>query len=185
MPAPTLIFEDGTGITGANTYATTDMFSAYTAANLYADAWTAASVDRRAVALLMASRHIDAQLEFWGVRLTTTQGLEWPRMQGRPIPAGAWPFTYGPAYPSREVIPDPRRLQDAACELALQLLSYNYTADPDEKGVKSFSIGQGAVAVTFDPKDRKSQFPAVVESLLTAFGTLRYNRANVSIRRVQ
>ena len=47
--------------------------------HLYASAWTGATDDQKAVALVMASRLIDAEFQFNGTRTNAVQGLQWPR----------------------------------------------------------------------------------------------------------
>jgi len=62
----TLIKEDGTGLADANSYASVADGDAYHAGHLYATAWTAATDVQKAVALVMASRLIDAEWQFNG-----------------------------------------------------------------------------------------------------------------------
>lgn len=171
----------------ANTYASLAMFTTYASAHLYSTAFDGATADRRNAALLMATRQINTTLEFNGAPLTTSQAMDWPRRSTSGVPYGAFPITYGaPFYgPAVDVQPSPKRLQDATCELALALLAFNYVADDENRGIRSVSLGQGAVAVTFDAADRKRPLPHAVELLLLPFGVLRYCRANVLIRRVQ
>jgi hypothetical protein len=188
MPVPALVLEDGTGVPNANTYASAAMFADFAAAHLYADAYTTADDPKRSTALLMATRHINANLEFHGQPVSPGQALDWPRRQNLGpgfAPGGAWPLSYGARYPETSAAPSPRRLQDATCELALALLAFNYVADAESRGISRVSLGQGAVDVTFDPRDRKRPLPEAVEVLLQPFGILRYCRANVSLRRVQ
>ena len=52
----TLIKESGAGLANANAYADLADGDAYHAGHLYASAWTAATADNKAVALVMASR---------------------------------------------------------------------------------------------------------------------------------
>src|SRR3974377_514597 len=79
MTALTLIKEDGTSKPAANTSADLDDGEDYHAGHLYASAWTAASDDQKAVALVMATRLIDAEFQFNGTRTNAAQGLQWPR----------------------------------------------------------------------------------------------------------
>jgi hypothetical protein len=77
--ALTLIKEDGTGKVDANSYADVADGNAYHDGHLYATAWTGASDDQKAVALVMASRLIDAEFQFNGTRTNAVQGMQWPR----------------------------------------------------------------------------------------------------------
>ena len=58
--ALTLIKEDGTGLATANAYADVSDSDSYHEGHLYATAWTAATADNKAKALVMASRVLDA-----------------------------------------------------------------------------------------------------------------------------
>lgn len=63
-----LIIEDGSGKADANSYASVADGDAYHAGHLYATAWTAATADQKAIALVMATRLIDAEYQFRGVK---------------------------------------------------------------------------------------------------------------------
>jgi len=76
----TLVKEDGTGKADANAYADVADGDAYHAGHLYATAWTGASADQKAVALVMASRLIDSEYQFNGLRSVDSQALQWPRV---------------------------------------------------------------------------------------------------------
>src|ERR1700690_2051065 len=78
--ALTLIKEDGTGMADANSYADVSDGDAYHDGHLYATAWTGATAANKAVALVMASRLIDLQYQFNGLRSVDSQALQWPRV---------------------------------------------------------------------------------------------------------
>ena len=71
--ALTLVKEDGTGKPDANSYADVTDGDAYHDGHLYATAWTGATVDRKAAALVMATRLIDSQFQFNGRGRTTSR----------------------------------------------------------------------------------------------------------------
>ena len=75
----TLIKEDGTGRADANSYANVTDGDAFHAGHLYATAWTGATADNKAAALVMAARVIDAEFQFNGVKASAAQALQWPR----------------------------------------------------------------------------------------------------------
>jgi len=81
--ALTLIKEDGTGRADANSYASVADSDAYHAGHLYTTAWIGATADNKAAALVMASRVIDAEFQFNGVRASAAQALQWPRSECR------------------------------------------------------------------------------------------------------
>src|SRR5512142_3139964 len=77
--ALTLVKEDGTGKSDANSYADVADGDAYFEGHLYATAWTGATDDAKAAALVMATRLVDSQFQFNGFRAHETQALQWPR----------------------------------------------------------------------------------------------------------
>jgi len=87
------------GASDANSFATLEEADAYLDLRLHADAWVGTEDKKRA--LITATRELDA-MTYQGSRLTDTQALSWPR---RGVPD-----------------PFPRRLKDATCELAHELL---------------------------------------------------------------
>lgn len=122
----TLIVETGSGVAGAEAYASEAECSSYWTARphstLAAD-WTAASSPQREGALREASAFQDAVfgLLYRGARAGYVQGLEWPRSdalddQGFPLPAR------------------PPQLVAATCELAARALSGPLVADAEQDG---------------------------------------------------
>ena len=126
----TLIKEDGTGKADANVYANVADGDAYYAGHLYASAWTAASADNKAVALVMASRLIDAEYQFGGVKSVDSQALQWPRYRC-PDPDRDATLGVGLLLTSENWVPEnlvPKPVVQAACELARELLIADRTA---------------------------------------------------------
>src|SRR6187455_3097156 len=117
----TLIKEDGTGKVDANAYANVADGNAYHEGHLYATAWTGATADNKAAALVMATRLIDSQFQFGGFKANETQALQWPR-EDCPDPDAD-----GEAVASDGV---PKALVEATCEMARELLIVDRTASP-------------------------------------------------------
>ena len=92
-----LIKEDGTGLPNANTYANVADSDAYHADHLYPSTWTSASTTNKEKALALATRFIDQSYQFNGLKLKTTQSLQWPRVRahnpdtGLDFPSNALP----------------------------------------------------------------------------------------------
>src|SRR5688572_1750094 len=77
MPTPTLVATAGAA--NANSYALLAEANAYHDARLHSEDWTGASADTRTVALIMATRLLDA-MYVWDLYPTdATQALQWPR----------------------------------------------------------------------------------------------------------
>ena len=156
----TLIKEDGTGKADANAYANVADGDAYHAGHLYASAWTGATADQKAVALVMASRLIDAEYQFGGTRSVATQSLQWPREDCPDPDAG-------------DMVAEtmvPKAVIQAACELARELLIVDRTAAPAGEGLKYYN--NAGVQTGYDKTDTRPIISAVVQALLAKYGAL-------------
>ena len=156
----TLIKEDGTGKADANTYANVADGDAYHAGHLYASAWTAATADNKAVALVMASRLIDAEYQFGGTRAVASQALQWPREDCPDPDAGDMV--------AETIVP--KAVVEAACELARELIIVDRTAAPAGEGLKYYN--NAGVQTGYDKADTRPIIPAVVQALLAKYGAL-------------
>ena len=170
--ALTLIKEDGTGRPDANSYADVTDGDAYHDGHLYASAWTAATADRKAAALVMASRLMDAEFQFNGTRTNALQGLQWPRARCPDPDNVQVPFSALLPMPSDYVRYDsvPKAVLQAACELARELLIADRTAAPAGEGLKYQNIGGNQTG--YDKTDTRPIIPAVVQALLAKFASL-------------
>ena len=95
MTALTLTKETGAGLADANSYADLDDGNVYHAGHLYATAWTAATDEQKAVALVMATRLIDAEFQFNGKCTSAVQALQWPRASDQ----RSWTLPFGRNHP--------------------------------------------------------------------------------------
>jgi hypothetical protein len=172
--ALTLIKEDGTGKVDANAYANTADGDAYHEGHLYASAWTGATADKKAAALVMATRLIDSLFQFNGVRTKATQALQWPREDCPDPDANA--DVVGQRFVLGDVVP--KAIADAACETARALLIEDRTANPLGEGLK-FS-GLGELQQTFDKSDRRPMVPHLAIAMLSKFGVL-LNRSSGAV----
>ena len=168
----TLIKEDGVGKADANAYASVADGNAYHDGHLYASAWTAATDDQKAVALVMASRLIDAEFQFNGTRTNAVQGLQWPRaMCPEPdnvhVPLSVLlPIPYD--YVQYDTVP--KAVIQATCETARALLIEDRTANPLGEGLKF--TGLGGNQTSFDKADRRPVIPYVAQAMLVKYGAL-------------
>jgi hypothetical protein len=158
--ALTLIKETGAGLANANAYADVADGDAYHEGHLYATAWTGATTPNKTAALVMATRLIDAEYQFGGLRAVMTQALQWPRQDCR-IPD------------DDEALPDdvvPKAVVQATCELARELLIADRTASPRGEGLKYENVG--STQTGYDKTDTRPIIPAVVQALLAKYGSL-------------
>ncbi len=167
--ALTLIKEDGTGKADANSYASAAEGDAYHDGHLYATAWTAATLANKETALVFATRLIDAEFQFNGVKANEAQALQWPRADCRDPDADGW---NGGTVPSEIV---PRAVVDATCELARELLIADRTAAPVGEGLNYFN--DAGTQTGYDKTDRRPIISHVAQAMLGKFGSLIKSRS--------
>ena len=155
----TLIKETGAGLANANAYADVADGDAYHAGHLYASAWTAATSDQKAIALVMATRLIDAEYQFNGTRTTDGQALQWPRAKC-PEPDDSVTL------PSDAV---PKAVVQATCEMARAVLVEDRTANPLGEGLKFTALGSSQT--TFDKSDRRPVLTQLAQVMLAKYGS--------------
>lgn len=150
------------GAPNANSYATLVEANAYHEAHAYASVWDDAADDAaRERALVMATRLLDAQVDWVGEIATTSQALAWPRL---------WAVDRHGRSLSSSVIPQP--IKDATAEYARQLLAGDRTLDRDSDVEGLARVKAGPVEVQF--RDGSSGgakvLPDAVWLLLTGYG---------------
>jgi hypothetical protein len=167
-----LIKENGSGLANSNAYANAADGDAYHEGHLYATAWTAATAEQKDAALVMATRLIDAEYQFGGVKATFVQALQWPRAECRDVDGDD-------ELPSNAV---PRAVRDATCEQARELLIVDRTAAPEGEGLKYFF--NAALQTGYDKNDKRPVISGVAQSLLAKLGEL-LNRKSGAVRLVR
>ena len=155
-----LIKESGSGLANANAYANAADGDAYHEGHLYATAWTAATAEQKDAALVMATRLIDAEYQFGGVKATFVQALQWPRSECRSPDDED-------ELPSNAV---PKAVRDATCEQARELLIVDRTATPEGEGLKYFF--DASTQKGYDKNDKRPVISGVAQSLLAKLGEL-------------
>ena len=167
----TLIKEDGTGRTDANSYASVADGDAYHDGHLYATAWTAATPDQKAAALVMATRLIDAEVQFNGTRTNAVQGLQWPRARCPEPDAIHVPLAVLLPIPSDYVRYDtvPKAVVQATCEMARELLITDRTAAPVGEGLKFLNVGGNQTG--YDKADRRPVLSQLTLVMLAKYGS--------------
>lgn len=161
-----LIVEDGTSKADANTYVdSAGAFAAdYAAGHLYATAWSAASSGDKEKAVRMATRVLDASVDWHGRRVNGAQALQWPRTG---VSVGGWAV-------ASNAVPTP--VQAATMELAVALLNKDRTSDTAGSAeTKKIGLGDGALEIEFtegsDPAAAKLPIlPDMVFRLVRDYG---------------
>ena len=168
----TLIKETGAGLVDANSYADVADGNAYHAGHLYATAWTGASDDQKAVALVMASRLIDAEFQFNGTRTNSVQGLQWPRAKcpepdNVHVPISVLlPIPYD--YVQYDTVP--KAVVQATCEMARELLIADRTTAPPGEGLKYYN--DAGKQTGDDQGDTRRVISQVAQVMLAKYGSL-------------
>ena len=164
--ALTLKKEDGSGFADSNAYADVTDANAYHDGHLYASAWTGASSDDKAKALVMATRLIDAEYQFGGVKVSDEQALQWPREWCRNDDAALTAF--GGGFVAVDEVP--KAVVEATCEMARELLITDRTGAPAGEGLKYANVG--TTQTGYDSKDRRPVISHVAQAMLAKLGSL-------------
>lgn len=186
-----LVVEDGSAKPDANSYASVADADAYNSGRLYSAAWADGAAKEQALAT--ATMLIDAHFNFTGARSTVAQALAWPRLgvlnperdlsMARDAASSTFigeaalsrPIYYGGSeYLAVNIVP--KQVVQACCELARLLLEKNREIDPSTAGIRSFSIGGGALRFDFDASDRPGIFTPTVLAMLKPFGRQRISK---------
>ena len=137
MPSVLVVTPGGAS---ANSYCSRAVADIYHADRLHAATWTNAADDTKDAALLMATRVIDQQFSWEGVRTNPgTQALEWPR-DGLLNDEGDLSL-------SSATIPE--RLQDATAEFARLLIDSDTTVTSGTAGGAITSLKAGSVKIDY------------------------------------
>jgi hypothetical protein len=154
-----IIAEDGTGIAGAETYASVTFVDAYFVARSHlaiATTWAAVGTTtaKKEGALREASTYLDAEFgaRYRGTRAGRVQGLQWPRTgaldgEGYPLPAL------------------PLELQQAAAELAGRAVSAPL-ADDEARGGDIKRMKAGSVEIEYAQGARLGTTYGIVSKML-------------------
>lgn len=148
------VAEDGTGVEGANSFVSLADSNTFFTLHRSAATWAAASDTNKQIALIAATRDIQAQFKgLWiGELADDDQGLDWPRDE---------------AYDDddRLLTGVPQALKDATCELALIALSAELrpARDGDDR-VKRETVGP--ITTEFDTAQPRGKRYPLVDSLL-------------------
>ena len=189
-----LVKEDGSGRPDANSYADASDGDAYHDGHLYAAAWTGAAADRKAAALVMATRLIDSQVQFNGSRTSAEQALQWPRAECRDPDMGLVTLSVLLPILSDFVPYDrvPAAVVQATCEMARELLVADRTASPPGEGIDTTTTAHSSHAATgtgstsdssttkYSKSDTRPIISPVAQAMLAKFGSLTCGSSGVA-----
>ena len=115
---------------------------------------------------MMATRLIDAEYQFGGVRAVSGQALQWPRVSCLDPDAGE--DLLSGRYLASNVVP--RGVSDATCEMARELLVADRTAAPPGEGLKYENVG--TTQTGYDKSDKRPVISRIAQAMLAKFGAL-------------
>lgn len=155
--AITLVVEDGTGKSNANTYISLADADTYFESHVYSTGWDAATDANKNIALAMATRLLDAYCIFEGRKIGDSQALEFPRFDIKD--------RSGFLIVSTTI---PQALKDATAEFAQFMIASDRTADASGKGFKLLKAG--SLTMQPDTGDKPPVMPDVVKQLINFLG---------------
>lgn len=157
--ALTLVAETGAVVANANSYATAAQARSYALGRLYSEDMQNVTQSTLEAALVWATRLLDTQVRWNGIKYDQNQALEWPRV-------GVYDKS-GFLYDFDEI---PQWLIDAVCELSLFLLKEDRTADQDTYGFSRMKVAD--LEIDIDKFDRRNVLPDSVIAMVRPFGVV-------------
>ena len=155
--ALTLVVEDGSGLSTANSYATEAQGDSYHDGHLYATSWTGATSANKEAALVMATRLLDENIDWTGRKFDEDQALDWPR--------SGTSDRDGYAIDHDEI---PASLANATAELARWLIDSDRTAEAGTEGFRRLKAD--TLEMEIDKTDRAGVLPRVVVRMIRHLG---------------
>jgi hypothetical protein len=172
--ALTLVVEDGTAKSDANTYISLNDAETYMEGRLHTTTWDGETDANKNAALVQATRILDRYVNWMGYKSDQDQALAWPRWGICWDGSGQY-WTCSDLWLVDERVHSvgsdsvPQEIKDAQCELALHLLGSDTQAVPDTAGFKSIEV-EGAVSLEIDKKDRTATIPMHVWRMVQHLG---------------
>jgi hypothetical protein len=182
MP-PTLVVEDGTGLSTANSYATVEEADVYFDGRLHGERWVGADDDTKTAALIWATALLDQVCVWRGTPVKpcaqdgftgTVQALRWPRV-GVPARDGIVNVSWGspvfiPPYLMTPTNIVPPWLKSVTGQFGVELIERDRPADVERLApVQSTSSGGRSRTFTGRGVPRFPVLPPSVSMLIPAF----------------
>lgn len=162
--AVTVTVEDGTGVAGANSYASVAQADSYFGNRPRSTAWTAlADDDAKGRYLIHATTILDAAVRWDGDKVAEDQALQFPRVI------------------DDENVELPVEIVTALYELTLALIGRDLTAEPGGAGYKRIEVGP--IELETDFANRPATIPSFVRNIIADFGVARGALASIPLVR--
>lgn len=154
-----IIPEDGSGVTGANSYVTLAFADEYFSTHpFYSTEWEDLANDRRSALVVASTNQLDQLFNWFGFRSYNEQLLDWPRQR-------VW-LADNYDYAASNSIP--LAIKKATCEMAFFLSKGDAFSSSNETLVDSVKID--VIELHFNNSRRKAPVPAGVLTLLRGLG---------------
>lgn len=161
--AITVIVEDGSGVSGANSYRSTIDIDEWVLTNPHDNTWVGLTQAQKNGYAVMSCRVLNEQIEWDGWQTDDEQSLDLPR--------SGMVDCNGNSIDNDEI---PSEAQNAQCELARLLAESDRTADSETAGFKRIKVG--SIELEIDKSDRSPVLASSVWNQIEAFGTKRIQK---------
>lgn len=158
--AITLTLETGAGVSGANTFAALATAQAYAEAHVGGATWLASDEEKQKASLVQATRMLCQRLTWKGYKVAVDQATVFPRN-----------YLYdseGNLFDSDVV---PQQVVDATCELAIQLVSEDFSQDAGGAVIRE-KVDVLEVQYAESSTRRRAPFPQIVLDMVYPLATL-------------
>ena len=157
----TFIVEDGSVVTGANSYVTVEEADDYLVANIHVSAiWSALSTAEKQYLLVWGTRYLDQRAVWNGYKTDVTSPLRWPRTG---------------VYDRDKVLIGineiPQQLKEAVIEMARYLISDDRSVERGQDGLESLKVD--VIELVFDKDYRLAEVPNELQYILQGLGYVR------------
>ena len=154
----TIVVEDGTGVTGANSYVTTAEITEWVLSNPHDTTWIALGAAAMNGYAVMSCRVMEEQMDW--------DGWQTDDEQARDLPRSGMVDKNGNYIDSDEI---PTSVKNAQSERARLLALVDRTADPVTAGFKE--IGVGSIKLVIDKFDRSPVMADAVWNMIHFLGS--------------
>ena len=152
-----VVIDATVGGVNSNSYITRNEADSYNEAHVSGASWAAQTDANKDIAIVMATRVLDAEIDWEGYKAEEDQALRWPR--NGTYDKDNW-------YIDNDVIP--LDLKNAVSEFARLLLEEDRTAESDSKGLRSLSVG--SIDLEFDKHDESPVIADSVYAMISHLG---------------
>jgi hypothetical protein len=166
-----IILEDGTNVTGANSYVDHEgsFYTEYLAGHSYGAVLSDATAEEQEKAIRMATRVLDVNIAWNGYAAHDDQELKWPRtnviVEGRMT--------------ASNIVP--KAVKEATVELAIHLTRRDRTDDSYEQPVEKMNLGDGALQLDLGPGSASAAPDQIIPDIVARIVRLYGRRIGVGI----